>query len=112
MSSISHGEALETLVFSHFETEINEGRFFAKSECCKVFHRRPYYSRDRRSKIIFDLAIEVVLPGATVPSMLCLIECKHYGRPVQVDDVEEFFVKVQQVAAAGSKAIIVTTNSF
>ena len=44
--------------------------------------------------------------------MLWLVECKHYGHPVSVDDVEEFYAKVQQVAAAKSKAIIVTTNSF
>jgi Zn-dependent peptidase ImmA (M78 family) len=112
MSSTSHGEAFEKRVFSYFETEIRAGRFFAKPECCTVFQHQPYYSQDRRSQIIFDLAIEVVLPGATVPSILCLIECKHYGRPVQVDDVEEFFAKVQQVAAAGAKAIIVTTSSF
>src|ERR1035437_9036276 len=111
MSSVSDGEAFEKRMFSYFETEISAGRFFAKPECCTVFRHRPYYSRDRRSQIIFDLAIEVVMPGATVPSMLWLIECKHYGRPVPVDDVEEFFAKVQQVAAAGAKAIIVTTSS-
>lgn len=112
MSSTSHGEAFEKRVFSYFDIEVRTGRFFASPECCTVFYHRSYYSRDRRSQITFDLAIEVALPGAPVPSMLCLIECKHYGRPVRVDDVEEFFAKVQQVAAAGAKAIIVSTNSF
>ena len=44
--------------------------------------------------------------------MLCLIECKDYSRPVPVDDVEEFFAKVQQVAPAKAKAIVVSSNSF
>jgi hypothetical protein len=31
--------------------------FFAES--CKLFRHKGYYSRDRRSKIIFDISIEI-----------------------------------------------------
>jgi hypothetical protein len=41
-----------------------------------------------------------------------LIECKNYSHPVPVDDAEEFFSKVQQVAAANAKGIIASTASF
>ena len=112
MSSTFRGANFEQRVFSFLEAEIRGDRFFFKPECCVVFRQKPYYSRDRQSDILFDLAIEVTLPGAHTPSMLCLIECKDYSHPVGVADVEEFFAKVQQVAPAKSKAIIVTSNSF
>jgi hypothetical protein len=62
--------------------------------------------------LVFDVAIEMTLPGASGPSSRWLIECKDYGHPVGVADVEEFFTKVQQVGAADSKAVVVTSNSF
>ena len=111
-SSVSRGTELELRVFSLLQRQIQANRFFAKPECCRIFHRKPYYSRDRRSEIVFDIAIEVSIPGIRIPSMVCLIECKHYEHPVPVNDVEEFFAKVQQVAAANSKAILVSTNAF
>ena len=112
MSSTSRGVDLEERVFSFLAAEIKANRFLARPECCAIFHRKAYYSRDRLSNIVFDVAIELTLPGAEIPSMLWLIECKHYDHPVPVDDVEEFFAKVQQVAAAKSKAIVVSSNSF
>jgi len=111
-SSVSRGTELELRVFSLLQGQIQANRFFAKPECCRIFHRKPYYSRDRRSEIIFDLAIEISIPGIRIPSMICLIECKDYEHAVPVNDVEEFFAKVQQVAAANSKAILVSTNAF
>lgn len=92
--------------------EINAKRFLGGQDCCQVFHRRPYYSRDRRANIIFDVAIECCLPGQETPSLIWLFECKDYGRAVAVDDVEEFFAKVQQVAAANGKAVMVTTGAY
>ena len=112
MSTASRGAHFEERVFGLLETEIRSGRFFIKPECFDIFRRRPYYSRDRGGNIIFDVAVEVRLPFATAPSLLILIECKDCGRPVPVDDVEEFFVKVQQVAAANSKGILAATSSF
>jgi Zn-dependent peptidase ImmA (M78 family) len=83
-----------------------------KEKNCKVFWKKGYYSRDRQAEIVFDVAIEVYLPGATEYSSLVLIECKNYGHPVPVNDAEEFFAKVQQVAAANAKAVIASTASF
>jgi len=45
-------------------------------------------------------------------SALVLIECKNYSHPVPVDDVEEFYSKVQRVAAANAKAVIASTAPF
>src|SRR5947207_6517288 len=45
-------------------------------------------------------------------SSLVLIECENYRHSVLVDDVEEFFAKVQQVASANGKAVIASTAPF
>jgi len=111
-SSTSKGTALEVLIFSLFKAEIDFDRFWAKKDNCKVFLKKGYYSKDREKEIIFDVSIEIYLPGSTEYSSLVLIECKNYGHPVPVDDVEEFFAKVQQVGAANSKAVIATTSVF
>lgn len=92
--------------------EIDADRFWAKKDCCKVFWKKGYHSKDRGKEIVFDVSIEIYLPGAEQYSSLVLIECKNYAHSVPVDDVEEFFAKVQQVAAANAKAVIASTASF
>jgi len=92
--------------------ELVKGKFFVSADLCKVFTRKGYYSKDRAKNIIFDISIEVYVPGAKTYSLLILIECKNYNHAVPVDDVEEFFQKMQQVSGANVKGILVTTNSF
>lgn len=111
-NSATIGAALEQAIYDFFLTEINAGRFFAKPECCKVRKKPKYHSRDRGGEITFDVSIELFLPGASEFSSVVIIECKNYTHPVPVDDVEEFFAKVQQVAAANAKAVLASTASF
>lgn len=106
------GDAFESRVHDYFRAEIAEDCFWAKKSCCRIFHKKGYHSRDRNSKIVFDVSVEVYLPGASEFSCLVLIECKDYKHAVPVDDVEEFFTKVQQVAAANAKAVLASTASF
>ncbi len=112
ISTTTRGDDLEKRIYDYFEIEIKAGRFFAKADCCKLRHKPKYFSRDRRSEITFDLSIEIYMPGATEYSAVFLIECKNYTHAVPVDDAEEFFTKVQQVAAAKAKAVIASTASF
>lgn len=111
-TTISKGDALELRIRDFFQSEIDADRFWAKKSCCKVFWKKGYFSKDRESSIIFDVSIEVFLPGQSEYSMLVLIECKNYAHSVPVDDAEEFFTKVQQVGAANAKAVIASTASF
>lgn len=111
-NSTHKGDALEKCIFGLFQTEIEADRFWAKKENCKIFWKKGYYSKDRERDIVFDVSIELYMPGAEEYSSLVLIECKNYTHPVPVDDVEEFFAKVQQVGAANSKAILASTASF
>ncbi|NUQ73408.1 MAG: ImmA/IrrE family metallo-endopeptidase [Polyangiaceae bacterium] len=110
MSTTSKGDRFEAKVFSLLKREIADGRFFGHPDCCKLRWKQGYYSADRKANIIFDISIEVYLPGQSFYSLLILVECKDYGKPVPVDDAEEFSSKIEQVR--GSKGIIVSTNSF
>lgn len=111
-SSTKKGNALEQRVRDLLQAEIDADRFWAKKSNCKVFWKKGYHSKDRGGDIVFDVSIEVYLPGAKEYSTLVLVECKNYAHSVPVDDVEEFFTKVQQVAAANAKAVVASTASF
>lgn len=111
-STTEKGNALEREIYDLLQAEIDADRFWAKRSNCKVFLKKGYFSKDRNSEIVFDVSIEVFLPGEPEYSALVLVECKNYGHPVPVSDAEEFFAKVQQVAAANAKAVIATTASF
>jgi len=112
MNSTIAGNLLEKNIYTLLQGEISSDRFWAKESCCKLFRRKGYYSKDRGTEIIFDVAIEIYLPGAQEFSAVVLVECKNYSHTVPVDDVEEFFAKVQQVGAANSKAILASTAPF
>jgi len=110
MNTVKKGDMFEEKIFNYFQTEINEDRFYAKKEFCRIYSKKGYYSKDRLKNIIFDIAIEIYLPHQEQYSILIIIECKDYSHKVPVDDVEELYAKVQQVSAA--KAILVSSNSF
>jgi hypothetical protein len=61
------------------EEELKAGRLFYQLRRSAIYHQRPYYSRDRNSSIVFDIAIEVTFPGMKTPWALCLVECKHHN---------------------------------
>ena len=112
MSTSSRGNTLETRIFDLLEAEILAGRFLTTPDRCKVFRKKGYYSKDREKEIIFDISIEISLPGASNYSILVVVECKNYGHSVPVDDAEEFFAKLQQVSGANIKGIIASTGCF
>ena len=112
MNTTKKGNKLEDKAFAVFNEQIAEDCFFSKREYCKIFRKKGYYSKDREKNIIFDISVEVTLPGQDHFSLLFLIECKNYGHSVPVDDMEEFFAKIQQVSGANTKGIVISTNSF
>jgi Zn-dependent peptidase ImmA (M78 family) len=112
MDTTKKGDKLEDQAFYVFESQIADDCFFSKREYCRIYKKKGYYSKDREKDIVFDISVEVILPGQDRYSLLFLIECKNYGHSVPVDDVEEFFAKIQQVSGANVKGIVVSTNSF
>jgi predicted helicase len=111
-STGQRGDAFERRMLEYFRAEIEADRFWAKKANCKVFWKKGYHSKDRNTEIVFDVSIELYLPGAKECSALVLIECKNYKDTVPVDQIEEFFAKVQQVAAANAKAVIASAAAF
>lgn len=106
------GDSFETDIYNYFSTQIAEDRLPLKKECCKIYQKKAYYSKDRESHIIFDVSIEIYFAGATEYSFIWLIECKNYAGSVPVNDVEEFYSKVRQVAPANGKAIMASRSAF
>lgn len=112
VSSTAIGNQLESKIYDLFRAEILANRFFAKPECCRIFRKKGYYSKDRKKNIVFDISIELFLPGSSSHSLLVLIECKNYNHAVPVDDAEEFFAKLQQISGANIKGVIASTGPF
>ncbi|MEN8178409.1 MAG: ImmA/IrrE family metallo-endopeptidase [Pseudomonadota bacterium] len=112
MDTTRKGDELEDKVYEIFLDNILNDRFWAKSDCCKIYQKKGYYSRDRLKEIIFDIAIEIFLPGESEFSSLVLIECKNYNDKVPVGDVESFLMKAHQVSGGNVKAIVVSNNAF
>lgn len=91
------GKSQELALFTTIKRELRKKRFGLIPECCKVYHQRAYFSPDRNADIVFDIAIEVSLPGATAPFLIWVWESKDYSSPLSVDNVEEFHAKLQQI---------------
>ncbi|HEY4798353.1 MAG TPA: restriction endonuclease [Bacteroidia bacterium] len=112
MSSVNKGNAFEQEVFRHLEDELKNDRLFVAGRTSKIFSKKGYYSRDREKNIITDISIETYLPNATDYSLLTVVECKDYDGTIPVDDIEEFYSKVQQIAGANVKAIFATKSAL
>lgn len=112
MNSTEKGDLLEVAIEQIFQEMLRTGEFWGRPEYCSIHRRKGYYSKDRGGDIIFDVSIEFKYPGAGNFSTLTLIECKNYKHAVPVDDVEEFFAKAEQVAAANSKLVLASSAAF
>lgn len=112
MDTTKKGNEFEDKIYELFRDYILSNRFWAKKECCKIYQKKGYFSKDRNKNIIFDIAIEISMPGETSYSSLVLIECKNYADKVPVGDVESFLMKAHQVSGGNIKAIVVSNNAF
>jgi hypothetical protein len=112
MNTVKKGDAFESDVYKYIEKELLNDRLFVSGRLSKLFSKKGYYSRDRDTNIITDISIETYLPNAENYSLLTIIECKDYNRTIPVDDIEEFYSKVQQIAGVNVKAIFCTTSAL
>jgi len=109
MNTFKKGDAFEARSYRVIDRALHNLKLGVIPECCRVFAKKGYYSKDRESNIIFDLSIEVWLPGALNYSWLLLFECKDLNHNVPVDDLEEFKNKVSQVSRAAKLVFLSTT---
>jgi Zn-dependent peptidase ImmA (M78 family) len=112
MNTTKKGDKLEDRVYSILSDLLSEDKFFISGKNSKIFKKKSYYSRDRDSKIIFDISIETFMPGAKEYSLLTIIECKNLNKKVPVDDVEEFASKIRQIGEDNTKGIMFTQLGF
>ncbi len=112
LSTYAKGELFEQKVFDYLSGELAAGRLLLIPEFSTIHRKKKYFSRDRESFIVFDIAIEVRLPDRDTPSVIVLIECKNYDGTIPVDDVEEFSAKIDQVASHNGKGIFVSSSAF
>ena len=103
---MNKGTAQELALCETIRRELRKKRFGLIPECCQVFHQRAYFSRERQANIVVDIAIEVTIPGASVPFFLWVWESKNLSSPLSVDHVEEFHAKLQQIGADKTKGTI------
>lgn len=113
MRKKNDGFDFEIQVYNDICNSIKLGNFFIMSPNMKIFHRKGYYSRDRKKDIITDISIEIYVDNpaennSIKPSVIIVLECKDYTHSLSVDDVEEFHAKLQQIGADNTKGIIIT----
>lgn len=112
------GIHFEENVFCAIQKLVNSPNFLISEPNVRVRRKAKYYSKDRDAEIEFEIAVEKYLADpdenpALHPSMIIIVECKDYKKPVSVDELEEFHSKLQQIGADKTKGIMVTrTGAF
>jgi Zn-dependent peptidase ImmA (M78 family) len=114
MNTVKVGDKFENESYLLIQQGIERGDFGISEANAKVFRKKGYYSKDREKEIVFDLSIEVWPPNAEKYSLLFIVECKSSpsGNKVPVDDIEELYSKISQVAGGGVKGVMITDSSF
>ena len=104
------GMQFELDVCNAVNKAINEGNLGLNANACQVHRHKGYYSRDREKDIITDISVELYLDNSTKPSFIWVWECKDYRRSIQVDDIEEFHSKLEQIGADNTKGTVITSR--
>ena len=113
MNTVKVGDKFEDKSYRLIEKAIENDELGISKSSAKVFKQKGYYSSKREKEITFDLSIEIWPKDAKRYSFLFLIECKSSNsKKVPVDDVEEFWAKVDQVAGKNVKGVMISDNSF
>ncbi|MEN5107324.1 ImmA/IrrE family metallo-endopeptidase [Pseudomonas sp. TWI672] len=112
LSTYAKGELFEQKVFDYLSRELEAGNLLFSPQFSTIHRKKKYFSRDRDDFIVFDIAIEARHPGIEKPSMIMLIECKHYDGSIPINDVEEFSAKISQVTGHNAKGMFVSASAF
>ncbi len=113
MNTVKVGDKFEDKSYHLIEKAIENDELGISQSSARVIRKPTYYSARREKNIIFDLSIEIWPKNAERYSFVFLIECKSSNsKKVPVDDVEEFWAKVDQVAGKNVKGVMISDNSF
>lgn len=109
------GVSLENEVYDAIAELIKTNEFVLSEPNVRIHKKPKYYSKDRDALIEFDVSVEKYLghPNKNLrPSIIVIIECKDCSRAIQVDDIEEFHAKLQQIGADNTKGIMITRTGY
>ncbi|MDY4310733.1 ImmA/IrrE family metallo-endopeptidase [Pseudomonas shirazica] len=112
LSTYAKGDLFEERVYEYLKHELEQGDLWLSPKFSQIFRKKKYYSRDREDFIVFDISIEVKRPELDEPSLIVLIECKHYESTIPVNDIEEFCSKIGQVTGANVKGVFASASAF
>lgn len=112
LSTRAKGDAFEDEVFEFFKSYVLSGEYSLPPNKCKFYQQKGYYSHKRKSDIKVDMSIEVHAQKEENLSLLVVVECKNYGHPVGVEDIEELDAKLLQIAGRNVKGIVFTRVGF
>jgi hypothetical protein len=112
MNTTEKGESFEKKVYDIIENLLKSGGFPVQGNFYQLFHKREYFSNERKSNICVDISVEFSREKELPPSFYVITECKDCSRPVPVDDVEEFYAKMQQITGANVKGMLFTRSSL
>jgi hypothetical protein len=112
MNSSEQGSQFERLVFRLLSEKLAGGELGLIPGACRIHRGKGYFSRDRKRYIVCDVSIEMYLPGLIQWSLLWVWECKDLASPVPVNDIEEFWAKLRQIAGVNVKGAMVSTKGF
>jgi predicted helicase len=110
MNTVKKGNAFEDKVFSVLKELVESDQLAIDRRNYRIFQKKGYYSETRKREIIFDISIEVYMPGADEFSYLYLIECKDHTSPVSVNKISYFNSQVREVNA--HKGFVFSTSKY
>jgi len=106
------GTAFEIAVYSAVQHALIQGDLGLLKNSCRLARGKRYYSADRRAWMVTDLSIELYVAKARRPAILWVWECKDYSGAVQVNEVEEFHAKLEQLGADRTKGTLIAHRQF
>lgn len=110
---INTGKDFEELVYQEIINLVNRGRFLVSNPYVKIYMGKEYYSKERLGYIKTDVSIEKYFDEITdkMPELIIIVECKDYKSKINIDELEEFHSKLQQIGADNTKGILITRNA-
>lgn len=110
LNTTAQGDAFEKRVYDILQEMLEQNIFPANCQCSRIFHKHKLCSRETNKEIIFDIVIETFMPGSDYLSMIYVIECKDYKRPVGVERIRNLAHQMEEVGA--HKGFIFSTSGF
>jgi Zn-dependent peptidase ImmA (M78 family) len=111
-NTVSRGNQFEKRSYYLIKAAVERLEFGVLPECCKIFRKKKYYSKELDDYIEFDLSVEIWLPGAEDYSFVYLIECKDYSSKIPGNDITEFINNIRFVEGLRVKAVVITTTEL